>query len=190
MSSDSSSSLIWATTIMPMSCEFMAVHPQHSSFYPITSRSSSRGSSLSSPTFPGVQLTHFSSPSQLPIPWLSPNTGAPRQPRTHLALPRQVCSFEAQTVPPRCPPMLFPMLKKSLEENFGSNPCRHEHIPLANFSRRPPAARAPEPWQWIRTGRWCSSSVPLPLTGCQAPAVPSDLPLLQLTNQMNQQPQV
>lgn len=143
MSLDSSSSLIWATIVMPMSHEFMAVHPQHSSFYQITSKSSSRSSSLSSPTFPAsnspISLHHHS------FPLHGPSLRQVLLGSHHTPCSVKVCSFEAQTV--------SPMLKKSLEETFESNPCRYEHILLANFSRRPPAERAPELWQWIRTGR-------------------------------------
>jgi len=112
MSLDSSSSLILTIIIMSTSCEFTAVHPQHSSFYPLTSKSSFSCSSLSSPPSPGVQkLTHFSLPSRLSMTRTFLNPGTPQQPLTHLALQRKVCSFEAQkTVSPLSPPMLFFML--------------------------------------------------------------------------------
>ena len=120
MSLDSSSSLILTIIIMSMSCEFMAAHPQHSSFYPLTAKSSSSCSSLSSPTLPGVQkFTHFSLPSKLSVTWPFLNGGTPQQPQTHLALLRKVCSFEAQkTVSPLSPPMLFPMLPFQAGRDF------------------------------------------------------------------------
>lgn len=152
ISLDSSSSLIWAPIIMATSCEFMAVHPQHSSFYPKTSRSSSRGSPFSSPTFPVSN-----SPISLHLHSFPLHGPSPRQvllgSHAHTLLCQGRFAALEPRVLPMCPPMLFPMLKKSLEETFGSNPCRHEHILLANFSRHPPAERAPELWQWIRTGR-------------------------------------
>lgn len=112
MSLDSSSSLILTIIITSMLCEFTAVHPQHSSFYPLTSKSSSSCSSLSSLTFPGVQkFTHFSLPPRPSITWTFLNPGTPQQPQTDLALLRKVYSFEAQkTVSPLSPPMLFLML--------------------------------------------------------------------------------
>lgn len=112
MSLDSSSSPIFTIIIMSMLYEFTAAHPQHSSFYPLISESFFSCSSLSSPTYPGVQkFTHFSLPSRLSIIWPFLNPGTAQQPQTHLALLRKVCSFEAQTADsPLSPPMLFPTL--------------------------------------------------------------------------------
>lgn len=117
MSLDSSSSLIWATIIMPMSREFMTTHPQRSSFYPLTSKFSSRGSSVSSPTSPGVQLTHFSSPSQLSIARPFPNAGAPWQPHTPCSAKEglQLWSPDSFT---HAPSQAFPHARKEPGRDF------------------------------------------------------------------------
>lgn len=140
--------------------------PQHNSFYRLTSKPSSSCSFPSSSTSPGVQnLTHFSLPSRLLL--CGP-------------------SFRQALLSSHSHTLLCPQDSFTLEPSHATLPswkrllgAIHADINTSFFSVFPDSLlhRATKLWQSLKTG---DSSVPLPLAGCQAPAVPFDLPLLPI----------
>lgn len=192
MSLGSSSSLILTIITMSIWCEFMAAHPQHSSFYPLASNSSSSCSSLSSCTFPGLTqiysflftITTFSlySPALTQVPL------AARDPPCS----EEGSSFDAQkTASPSSSPLLFPTLP--FQPGRGLLGATHADINTSSSQIFPDALLQRMLQNFGSRSRQAGDEKALSLfllLAARFLLCPSTYLYCQLTSQMNQQPHV